>query len=147
MRGTEVWGTSVFFCVCLGLVGCLGQSGPLWRDRLQPRSRVFRLGGLWWPKSLRSKATHTPAILEATRTTLPAPDLAKAGTLIRKLGLKPKTWPGAGPVRAWPASLSPCLAIESLSRSAPRVSNTLVIPWAPSASLWPPPISLSWRLS
>ena len=60
------------------------------------------------------------------------------GTVTRKLGLKPKTWPGAGPVRAWPASLSPCLAIESLSRYAPRASNTLVIPWAPGASLWSP---------
>ena len=34
----------------------------------------------------------------------------------------------AGPAPAWPASLSPCLAIESLSRFAPRASNTLVIP-------------------
>ena len=41
--------------------------------------RVFRLGGLWWPKSLRSKATHTPVILQATRATLPAPDQVKAG--------------------------------------------------------------------
>ena len=102
------------------------------------QGRVFRLGGLRWPKSLRSKATHTPAILEATRATLLALDLAKAGTVIRKLGLKPKTWPGAGPVRAWPASLSPCLAIESLSRYAPRASNTLVILLAPGAILWLP---------
>ena len=42
------------------------------------QGRVFRLGGLWWPKSLRSKATHTPVILQATRTTLSASDQAKA---------------------------------------------------------------------
>ena len=47
---------------------------------------VFRLGGLWWPKSLRSKATHTPAILEATRATLPAPDLAMAGECDLEIG-------------------------------------------------------------
>ena len=29
--------------VCLGLVGCLGRSGPLWRDRLEPGPPVSRL--------------------------------------------------------------------------------------------------------
>jgi len=82
----------LFLClplIRLGLVGCLGKVGPCGGTGSSLAGRVFRLGGLWWPKSLRSKATHTPAILEATRATLPAPDLAKAGTVTRKWGLKP----------------------------------------------------------
>ena len=41
----------------------LGKVRPLWRTGSSQPAAVFRLGGLWWPKSLRSKATHTPAIL------------------------------------------------------------------------------------
>ena len=59
----------------------------------------------------------------------PHPTRSRLGSVTWKSGLKPKTWPGAGPVRAWPASLSTCLAIESLRRCAPRASNTLVILW------------------
>ena len=54
------------------------------------------------------------------------------------MGAQAKDLAWGGPVRAWPASLSPCLAIESLSRFAPRASNTLVILLAPGASLWSP---------
>ncbi|WP_298077074.1 hypothetical protein [uncultured Abiotrophia sp.] len=54
------------------------------------QGRVFRLGGLWCPNSLRSKATHTPAILEATRATLSAPGLAKAGVCDLEIGAQAK---------------------------------------------------------
>ncbi|WP_314064182.1 hypothetical protein, partial [uncultured Abiotrophia sp.] len=47
----------------LGKAAALGKAGPLWRTGFSQPAAVFRLGGLWWPKSLRSKATHTPAIL------------------------------------------------------------------------------------
>ena len=87
--------TSVFFVsasVCLGLVGCLGKVGPCGGTGSNQPAAVFRLGGLWWPKSLRSKATHTPAILEATRATLPAPDLAKAGKRVENWALGASIW-------------------------------------------------------
>ena len=70
------------FCLpCSGLAAAaaLGKVRPLWLSGFSQPAAVFRLGGLWWPKSLCSKATHTPAILVATRATLPAPDLSKAG--------------------------------------------------------------------
>ena len=134
--------TSVFFVsasVCLGLVGCLGQSEPLWRDRLQPRrgesSALAVYGGL---SRCAPRPLMRPPSFRPQGPLCPYPTWPRLGTMTRKLGLKPKTWPRAGPVRAWPASLSPCLAIESLSRSAPRASNTLDIPWAPGASLWSP---------
>ena len=73
--------------LCLPWPGrVLRQSGPCGGTGSSLARRVFRLGGLWLPKSLRSKATHTPAILEATRATLPAPDLAKAGEWLGNWG-------------------------------------------------------------
>ena len=44
------------------------------------QGRVFRLGGLWWPKSLRSKATHTPAILMPQGLLCPAAALPSLGS-------------------------------------------------------------------
>ena len=72
-------GAGSFFVSALVWSGAEGKVGPCGGTGSSLAGRVFRLDGLWWPKSLRSKATHTPAILEATRATLPAPDLAKAG--------------------------------------------------------------------
>ena len=114
--------------------GAEGKVDPCGGTGSSLAERVFRLGGLWWPKSLRSEATHTGP----QGPLCPRPTRPRLETMTRKLGLKPKTWPGVGPVRAWLASLSPCLAIESLSRYAPRASNTLVILLAPGAILWLP---------
>ncbi|ESK65610.1 hypothetical protein GCWU000182_01084 [Abiotrophia defectiva ATCC 49176] len=47
----------------MAAVAALGKARPLWLTDFSQPAAVFRLGGLWWPKSLCSKATHTPAIL------------------------------------------------------------------------------------
>ena len=89
MEGRGLKDLCLFLClplIRLGLVGCLGKVAPCGGTGSSLAGRVFRLGGLWWPKSLRSKATHTPAILEATRATLPAPDLTKAGEWLGNWG-------------------------------------------------------------
>ena len=61
----------------LGKAAALGKAGPLWRTGFSQPMAVFRLGGLWWPKSLRSKATHTPAILMPQGLLCPAASAAK----------------------------------------------------------------------
>lgn len=76
---------SASFCIvlpCSGLaeVAALGKVRPLWRTGFSQPGAVFRLGGLWWPKSLRSKATHTPAILMPQGLLCPAAALPSLGS-------------------------------------------------------------------
>ena len=52
----------------------------MWRSGFSQPRAVFRLGGLWWPKSLRSKATHTPAILMPQGLLCPAAALPSLGS-------------------------------------------------------------------
>ena len=75
---------SFFVCLllpCSGLatVAALGKVRPWWRTGFSQPAAVFRLGGLWWPKSLRSKATHTPAILMPQGLLCPAAALPSLG--------------------------------------------------------------------
>ena len=74
------------FCLpCSGLAAAaaLGKVRPLWRTGFSQPAAVFRLAGLWWPKSLRSKATHRPSILGA-----PSQDWAQGRRLTIKRGHK-----------------------------------------------------------
>ena len=64
----------------LGKAAALGKVRPLWRTGFSLPAAVFRLGGLWWPKSLRSKATHTPAILMPQGLLCPAAALPSLGS-------------------------------------------------------------------
>ena len=73
---------SFFVCLLLACSGlatatALGKVRPLWRTGFSQPTAVFRLGGLWWPKSLCSKATHTPAILMPQGLLCPAASAAK----------------------------------------------------------------------